>query len=104
MGEKVTPMAQQKPITEKSDATIRRIVVGLETGFMAREALALAARMAVSVDAGLYGIFVEDENLLALTALPFARRMLRGRSRSPGRSQRGARTCRVWRRARRCGS
>lgn len=66
-------MAQQKPITENMDADIRRIVVGLDTSFMAREALALAARVAVSIDAGLRGIFVEDENLLALTALPFAR-------------------------------
>lgn len=73
MGEKVTPMTQQKPVTENADAAPRRIVVGLETGFMAREALALAARVAASVDARLRGIFVEDENLLALTALPFAR-------------------------------
>lgn len=73
MGKKVTPMAQQKPITEHTDADVRRIVVGLDTSFMAREALALAVRMAASVDAGLCGIFVEDENLLALTALPFAR-------------------------------
>lgn len=52
---------------------MRRIVVGLDTSFMAREALALAARVAASVDAGLRGVFVEDENLLALSALPFAR-------------------------------
>ncbi len=72
MGEKMTPMAQQKPVTENTNADVRRIVVGLDTGFMAREALALAARVAASIDAGLRGIFVEDENLLALTALPFA--------------------------------
>tara|TARA_R110000824_G_scaffold118960_19_gene272692 strand:+ start:116800 stop:117681 length:882 start_codon:yes stop_codon:yes gene_type:complete len=49
----------------------RRIIVGLDTGFMAREALMLAARVAASVDARLSGIFVEDENLLGLSALPF---------------------------------
>lgn len=49
----------------------RRVIVGLDTGFMAREALLLAARVAASVDAGLSGIFVEDENLLGLSALPF---------------------------------
>ncbi len=50
-----------------------RIVVGLDTNFMAREALALAARLAASVDARLKGVFVEDENLLSLCGLPFAR-------------------------------
>lgn len=49
------------------------IVVGLDTSFIAREALSLAARLAASLDARLSGIFVEDENLLALAALPFAR-------------------------------
>jgi hypothetical protein len=76
-------MAQQKPVTENTDANIRRIVVGLDTSFMAREALALAARVAASVDAGLRGIFVEDENLLALTALPFAREISMTGSVSP---------------------
>ncbi|HUD52184.1 hypothetical protein [Parvibaculum sp.] len=50
-----------------------RIVVGIDTNFMAREALALAARLAASVDARLKGVFVEDENLLSLCGLPFAR-------------------------------
>ncbi|MDR3497917.1 MAG: hypothetical protein P4L72_01680 [Parvibaculum sp.] len=50
-----------------------RIVIGLDTHFIAREALTLAARLAASVDARLRGIFVEDENLLSLSALPFAR-------------------------------
>ncbi|MCF8471101.1 MAG: hypothetical protein K9G30_09985, partial [Parvibaculum sp.] len=49
------------------------IVVGLDTSFIAREALSLAARLAASLDARLSGVFVEDENLLALAALPFAR-------------------------------
>jgi len=50
-----------------------RIVVGLDTNSVAREALSLAARLAASVDARLKGVFVEDENLLSLCGLPFAR-------------------------------
>ncbi|HEX7775654.1 MAG TPA: hypothetical protein VF449_03920, partial [Parvibaculum sp.] len=50
-----------------------RIVIGLDTHFLAREALTLAARLAAAVDARLRGIFVEDENLISLAALPFAR-------------------------------
>lgn len=49
------------------------MVVGLDTSLMARETLALAARLAASIDARLKGIFVEDENLINLAALPFAR-------------------------------
>lgn len=66
-------MAEQKPAHPAQEPSTRRIVVGLDTSFMAREALALAARVAASIDAGLSGVFVEDENLLALSALPFAR-------------------------------
>lgn len=72
-------MAARKPVrktgsrSEDGKAQPRRIVVGLDTNFMAREALALAARVAASVDAGLRGVFVEDENLIALSGLPFAR-------------------------------
>lgn len=72
-------MAARKPVRqtgsseENGKLRPRRIVVGLDTGFMAREALALAARVAASVDAGLRGVFVEDENLIALAGLPFAR-------------------------------
>ncbi|MDO8423248.1 MAG: hypothetical protein Q7S99_13915 [Parvibaculum sp.] len=71
-------MAEQEPqapkaLVPKAQVSGRRIVVGLDTSFMSREALALAARVAASVDADLNGIFVEDENLLALSALPFAR-------------------------------
>jgi len=50
-----------------------RIVIGLDTSFVAREALSLAARLAASVDARLKGVFVEDDNLIALASLPFAR-------------------------------
>src|SRR5690554_1918052 len=50
-----------------------RIIVGLDTSLAAREALQLAVRLAASVDARLKGVFVEDENLLSLADLPFAR-------------------------------
>lgn len=50
-----------------------RIIVGLDTSLAAREALQLAVRLAASVDARLKGVFVEDENLLGLAKLPFAR-------------------------------
>ncbi|MEN6541745.1 hypothetical protein [Parvibaculum sp.] len=53
--------------------TLNRVVVGLDTHSVAREALSLAVRLAASVDARLKGIFVEDENLLSLCGLPFAR-------------------------------
>ncbi|HEY4344472.1 MAG TPA: hypothetical protein VGN05_09010 [Parvibaculum sp.] len=70
-------MAARKPVRQQGSSaesgSLRRIVVGLDTNVMAREALALAARVAASVDAGLRGVFVEDENLIALSGLPFAR-------------------------------
>lgn len=73
-------MAARKPdpqsTTREEDGKARlrrRIVVGLDTNFMAREALALAARVAASVEANLCGVFVEDEDLLAMSCLPFAR-------------------------------
>ena len=67
-------MAEQKPAEDgKREGEVRRIVVGLDTSFMGREVVALAARVAASVNAGLAGIFVEDENLLALSELPFVR-------------------------------
>lgn len=50
-----------------------RIIVGLDTSLAARETLHLAVRLAASVDARLKGVFVEDENLLSLADLPFAR-------------------------------
>ncbi len=67
------PAQQTGSSVESGKLRLRRIVVGLDTNFMAREALALAARLAGSLDAGLRGVFVEDENLIALSGLPFAR-------------------------------
>lgn len=61
---------KQVPAAAKAES---RIVIGLDTNFTAQEALMLAARLAASVDARLKGVFVEDENLLSLCGLPFAR-------------------------------
>lgn len=65
--------AAPKETEQNGDAPQARIVVGLDTSLVTRDALALAARLAASVDARLKGIFVEDENLLCLADLPFAR-------------------------------
>ncbi|PKP78111.1 MAG: hypothetical protein CVT81_05610 [Alphaproteobacteria bacterium HGW-Alphaproteobacteria-3] len=66
-------MASPDRKPESGAAEQPRIVIGLDTSFVAREALALAARLAASVDARLKGVFVEDDNLIALAGLPFAR-------------------------------
>ncbi|ABS62364.1 hypothetical protein Plav_0741 [Parvibaculum lavamentivorans DS-1] len=58
---------------QEAEAPQARVVIGLDTSLVAREALSLAARLAASVDARLKGVFVEDENLLTMADLPFAR-------------------------------
>lgn len=65
--------AAPKKTEENGVSPQTRIVVGLDTSIVARDALALAARLAASVDARLKGVFVEDENLIHLADLPFAR-------------------------------
>ena len=67
-------MADEKRAHDgNNESETRRIVVGLDTSFQGGEVVALAARVAASINAGLAGIFVEDENLLALSALAFVR-------------------------------
>lgn len=61
------------PASGERDTEKPRIVIGLDTSLVARETLSLAARLAASVDARLSGVFVEDEDLLSLAGLPFAR-------------------------------
>lgn len=53
--------------------TVRRIVVGLDTGPRTRAALEAAAHLAASMQAELVGLFVEDVELLHFAGLPFAR-------------------------------
>ena len=64
---------QASALAQMEGAAETRVVIGLDTSFLTRDALSLAARLAASMDARLKGIFVEDENLLALSSLPFAR-------------------------------
>ncbi|MEP1906297.1 MAG: hypothetical protein ABJJ29_22020, partial [Nitratireductor sp.] len=67
------PDSAAPPATGDGEAEKPRIVIGLDTSIVARETLSLAARLAASVDARLSGVFVEDEDLLNLAGLPFAR-------------------------------
>lgn len=53
----------------------RRILVALDSSAGSRAALRRAAELARRIDAELTGLFVQDENLLQLAALPFAREL-----------------------------
>ena len=58
---------------EERDLVIRRILVALDTSAHSRAALEAAAELAAQFHAELFGLFVEDVNLLRLTQLPFTR-------------------------------
>jgi len=57
---------------ERESRVASRIVIGLDTSPVARETLALAARLASATHTPLRGVFIRDENLLRLAELPFA--------------------------------
>lgn len=57
---------------EPIENSIRRILVTLENTQRSDNTLEAAAQLAVALRAELRGLFVEDENLLRLAALPFA--------------------------------
>jgi hypothetical protein len=57
---------------------IRRVVMRLDAAADSRSAIATAAGLAARAGAPLHGIFVEDEELLHLAALPFARQVSPG--------------------------
>jgi hypothetical protein len=57
---------------------IERIVVSLDAVSEIHAAIAAAARLAVRWNAALHGVFVEDEDLLRLAGLPFARQVSLG--------------------------
>jgi len=57
---------------------IERVVVLLDAASDSLVALDTAARLAAEAKAPLHGIFVEDEELLQLASLPFARQMTLG--------------------------
>jgi nucleotide-binding universal stress UspA family protein len=54
---------------------IERVVVSLDAVSENRPAIETAARLAARTNAPLHGIFVEDEDLLHLSRLPFARQV-----------------------------
>ncbi len=57
---------------------IRRVVVSLDAASENTTAIETAARLAARAKAPLHGIFVEDEDLLRLARLPFARQITLG--------------------------
>ena len=61
-------MSESKP-----EPAIRRILVALDASTHSLAALEAAAELAAAQHAELVGLFVEDENLLHLAGLPFAR-------------------------------
>ena len=59
-------------------ATILRVVVSLDAAADNRGAIETAARLAARAEAPLHGIFIEDEELLHVAALPFTRQLAPG--------------------------
>jgi hypothetical protein len=57
---------------------VERIVVALDAASENRTAIATATRLAASWKVPLHGVFVEDDDLLRLAALPFARQVTLG--------------------------
>jgi len=62
---------------------IERVVVPLDAASDSRVAIETAARLAARAKAPLVGIFVEDEDLLHLASLPFARQSTLGADAEP---------------------
>ena len=62
---------------------IERVVVWLDAASENRVAINTAARLAARAKAPLHGIFVEDEDLLRLAGLPFARQITLGAGAEP---------------------
>jgi nucleotide-binding universal stress UspA family protein len=64
-------------------AAIERVVVTLDAASENPAAIDTAARLAARAKAPLHGIFVEDEDLLRLASLPFARQITLGAGAEP---------------------
>jgi nucleotide-binding universal stress UspA family protein len=62
---------------------IERVVVPLDAASESQTAIETAARLAARTKAPLHGIFVEDEDLLYLAQLPFARQVTPGAGAAP---------------------
>jgi nucleotide-binding universal stress UspA family protein len=63
---------------EPSEITVKRILVALDASAHSLSALEAATALAARMRAELLGVFVEDINLLRLSALPFARELVYG--------------------------
>jgi nucleotide-binding universal stress UspA family protein len=72
-------------------AGIERIVVALDAASENRTAIGTAARLAARWKAHLHGIFIEDDDLIRLAALPFARQVTLGFGVEPLNLQRAER-------------
>ncbi len=59
----------------KTEFSIRRVLVALGASRQNLSALEAAANIAASLEAELFGLFIEDINLFRLTELPFARQI-----------------------------
>jgi hypothetical protein len=62
---------------------VERVVISLDSASEEETAIETAARLAAHVNAPLHGIFVEDEALLGLASLPFARQVGFGAAAEP---------------------
>ncbi|MCA9524394.1 MAG: universal stress protein [Myxococcales bacterium] len=60
----------------REDVLIRRIVVALDASRHSSDALRAAIDLARQTNAEIVGLFIEDENLLRLAGLPFAREVM----------------------------
>jgi len=65
-------------MTEPAVTVRRRILVAVDASTQSRAALEAGARLAVTLQADLAAIFVEDADLLRLAQLPFAREVVPG--------------------------
>ncbi len=73
------PPASQAPSSQPPNRQpIGRVIVPLDAASDSRAAIDTAARLAARAKAPLHGVFVEDEDLLNLASLPFARQITLG--------------------------
>ena len=62
---------------------VGRVVIPLDVASEGATAIETAARLAARANAPLHGIFVEDQDLLSVANLPFARQVTLGRGTEP---------------------
>lgn len=77
-------------------AAVERVLVALDAASENRAAIGAAARLAARWKAHLHGVFVEDDDLIRLANLPFARQVTLGFGVEPLTSQHAERQMRVF--------